>query len=74
MAKRAGICFTNCSKIGVSCTRLLATGPMGLFYKLTRGGGRGGVLRPEKCVSGHRSTKLGTQSALISQPVKYCAT
>ena len=38
MAKRAGICFTNCSKIGVSCTRLLATGPMGLFYKLNRGG------------------------------------
>jgi hypothetical protein len=46
-----------------------------LFYEIN-GVGRRSVLllRLQKCVAGCRSTKLGKQGALISRPVKHCAT
>ena len=79
MATRARICFTDCPEMGVSCTGSLATGLVmtakGFCSTKSMGvGRRGSILRLLKCVTGYRSTKLGTQSALISQPIKHCAT
>jgi hypothetical protein len=68
MAKRARICFTNCSKMGLSCTRPLATGlrVTAKGFCSTKSMGGGGVF--------YGCAKLGTQSAVISQPRKHCAT